>query len=69
MTAQDPTRCPVDQVTKRANEYLCRGCWVTLPLVARRALNKRDDDAGVRLLELHRQLNDGIRLIDIAIRP
>ncbi|MFF7142302.1 hypothetical protein ACFZB5_13770 [Streptomyces nodosus] len=48
-------------------KYLCLGCWSTLPLAARRLLNRRDSRALARLRQLHTQLDAGTPLADIRI--
>lgn len=62
-------KCPACQGPKRAQLYVCPGCWATLQPAARRALNRRDADAAARLIELHRQLHRGVPLHKIAITP
>ncbi|MDL4812750.1 hypothetical protein [Actinomadura opuntiae] len=69
--ARNPHQCPGCGLRPRAaRQYLCRGCWVTLPAATRRALNLKDDQAAARLAELHRQLAAGVALhrIEIAAR-
>lgn len=53
---------------RRGGQYLCRGCWYTLPPGTRTALNRRDDDATRRLSNLHEALQAGTPLRDISIR-
>jgi hypothetical protein len=60
-------RCPCCDGPKLRPHYLCRTCWAGLPAPARRALNRRDSTARLRLLELHRQLADGVTLEQIQI--
>jgi hypothetical protein len=52
---------------KGPGKYLCLGCWSTLPMAARRLLNRRDSRAYARLRELHRQLDRGVPLAEIRI--
>lgn len=62
------TRCPgCPSGMKATGKYLCLGCWNTLPMTARRALNRRDSGAFARMRELHRQIADGVPLADIRI--
>lgn len=49
--------------------YLCRNCWALLPAPARRALNRRDKTAFLRLRELHKQLDAGVPLTEIQVTP
>lgn len=53
---------------RRKQQYVCRGCWYTLPSGTRSALNRRDDDAVRRLQQLHQELEDGVPLRNIVIR-
>jgi hypothetical protein len=52
---------------KGPGKYLCLGCWNTLPMAARRMLNRRDSRAFTRLRMLHRQLGRGVPLAEIRI--
>lgn len=61
--------CPSCKTPKTTSHYLCRTCWFTLTLAARRALNRRDAQASVRLRELYRQLQDGVPLAEVVITP
>jgi hypothetical protein len=61
--------CPACEGARHPRHYLCGGCWHTLTSPARRALTRRDDKAGMRLLELHRQLRRGVALHQIEITP
>lgn len=63
------TTCLACPQPRAPRAYLCPGCWWTLQPATRRALNRRDDRAGVRLLELRRQLTDGVRLADVTVTP
>lgn len=49
--------------------YLCGNCWSSLSATARRALNRRDKSAFLRLRELHKQLDAGVPLADIQVTP
>lgn len=62
-------KCPSCPRTKPRNFYLCRTCWFQLPQAARTALNRRDDEAGARLIDLYHQLNRGVPLADIKVAP
>jgi hypothetical protein len=59
--------CPSCGQPKAARLYVCPGCWATLTRAARTALNRRDSKAALRLLELHRQVRDGVALHLIEI--
>jgi tRNA(Ile2) C34 agmatinyltransferase TiaS len=62
------TRCPGCPTGMKAQgKYLCLGCWNTLTMTARRALNRRDSQAFARLRELHRQLDTSVPLAEIRI--
>jgi len=62
------TRCPgCPSGVKGPGKYLCLGCWSTLPMAARRLLNRRDSRAYPRLRQLHRQLDAGVPLAEIRI--
>ncbi|MEW2570472.1 hypothetical protein [Streptomyces sp. NPDC047070] len=61
--------CPADDRPRRTGQYLCPGCWFTLPAAARTALNRRDDQAVPRLQELLDQLGHGVPLDRIEITP
>lgn len=62
------TRCPgCPSGMKGPGKYLCLGCWNTLPMAARRLLNRRDSRAFARLRQLHAQLDAGTPLADIRI--
>lgn len=64
------TRCPgCPTGMKGAGKYLCLGCWNGLPMAARRALNRRDSRATIRLRELHTQLVSGVLLAEIQVTP
>ncbi|MFF6985636.1 hypothetical protein [Streptomyces sp. NPDC010273] len=63
-----PTRCPgCPDGMKGPGKYLCLGCWSTLPMAARRLLNRRDSHAMARLQELYRQVTAGVPLAEIHI--
>ncbi|SEG44599.1 hypothetical protein SAMN04489712_105260 [Thermomonospora echinospora] len=63
--------CPVPNCghRKQARQYLCRGCWATLPRHARTALSRRDDKAMRRLSELLDQVRDGVPLHQVRVQP
>ncbi|MFF5655261.1 hypothetical protein [[Kitasatospora] papulosa] len=61
--------CPGCTGVRRDGQYLCGSCWSLLPHVARRALNRLDDDAFRRLRELRAQLAHGVPLNRIEITP
>jgi hypothetical protein len=62
------TRCPgCPSGMKGPGKYLCLGCWSTLSMATRRALNRRDSRAFARLRQLHTQLDAGVPLADIRI--
>jgi hypothetical protein len=42
--------------SKDQGKYLCSTCWFRVPPAERRKLGRRDGKAGVRLLELAKQL-------------
>lgn len=70
MTAQRPpapTTCPVDGAPKHARDYLCRGCWFTLPKATRSVLNLRDDGAARRLAILYGKIQAGESLRTIVV--
>ncbi|WP_433467016.1 hypothetical protein [Spirillospora sp. CA-128828] len=60
-------RCPACHGAKERRHYLCRGCWRALRAPVRAALNRRDAHAGVRLLQLHRQLQQEVPLCEIEV--
>ncbi|MGA5496675.1 hypothetical protein ACPCSP_20170 [Streptomyces cinereoruber] len=47
--------------------YLCGDCWDQLPPVARRALNRRDDQATARLRQLYDHVDSGRPLAELEI--
>jgi len=55
--------------TKRAHQYLCRGCWATLHPRTRTALSRHDDLAVRRLSQLLEQLRAGVALHKIEVTP
>lgn len=59
--------CPSCKGPKRRHHYLCLACWYALPAPSRRALSARDPNAPLRLLELHRQLQDGVPVGEVRI--
>lgn len=61
--------CPSCKTLKTTSHYLCRTCWFTLTLAARRALNRRYARASLRLLELHRQIRRDVPLAEVVITP
>lgn len=64
------TRCPAcPSGRKGTGKYLCLSCWSTLPVAARRHLNRRDSRAFARLRELHTQLAAGVPLAEIEVSP
>jgi hypothetical protein len=64
----DPRPCPACLAPRaRAQDYLCAGCWWTLPKTARTLLGRRDSQARGRLLQLYRQIRDGVPLHKIQI--
>lgn len=65
MTAARCPGCPSG--VRGAGKYLCLGCWNSLTMTARRALNRRDSRAFARLRELHRQLDASVPLSEIRI--
>lgn len=63
-----PARCPACPNGMRSpGKYLCLGCWSTLPMASRHALNRRDSRAFARLRKLHRHLDADVPLADIRI--
>jgi len=48
-------RCLCCGAVKEEGKYLCFGCWDRIPGPERHKLSKRDNRAGVRLLEMSRQ--------------
>lgn len=54
---------------KDMNRYLCANCWFKLPLATRASLNKQGTSATVRLLELRKQIRDGVDLANIEVTP
>ena len=65
MTASRCPGCPTG--VRGPGKYLCLGCWNTLPMPARRLLNRRESRAFARLRQLHAQLDAGTPLADIHI--
>ncbi|MFE6486618.1 hypothetical protein ACFVGN_27295 [Streptomyces sp. NPDC057757] len=61
--------CPSCRQPKGARKYLCLTCWDTLPALARRHLNRRDQRAMSRLQELYRQIAEGVPLREIEVSP
>lgn len=62
------TRCPgCPSGMKGPGKYLCLACWNTLPMAARRMLNRRDSRAMGRLQQLYDQLGRGAPLSEIRI--
>jgi hypothetical protein len=61
--------CPACGGSKPASYYLCPADWRQLSGAARTALWKRDARAPLRLLELNRQIADGVPLSEIAVTP
>lgn len=66
----DETRCPgCPSGMKGTGKYLCLGCWSTLTMTARRALNRRDSKATARVQDLYRQIRAGVPLGGIQVSP
>ena len=63
-----PRPCPACKGTKQPADYLCRGCWWTLPRAARGPLLRRDALAVRRLSELLDQIRAGVPLHQIEIK-
>jgi hypothetical protein len=63
------TPCRSCQTQKPVRLYLCPGCWGQLSPAARRALNRRGDQAVTRLRELHRQVDTGVPLGEVHVTP
>lgn len=63
------TRCPACDGSKPANYYLCPADWRQLSRATRTALWRHDAKASLRLLELMRQINDGVPLPEITVTP
>lgn len=61
------SRCPACPRIKDDGHYLCGPCWHQLPAAARKSLYKRDTLAGVRLRELHAQIEADVPLSEIAV--
>lgn len=59
--------CPSCGVPRNGRHYLCHTCWFALPKAARGPLLRRDAQAGQRLRELYRQIQDGVPLPEIRI--
>lgn len=60
--------CPSCLARLRATgQYLCPGCWSSLPTATRRSLRRRDGAALARLRELHGQLDRGVPLAEITM--
>ena len=61
--------CPASKVgRRRGGDYLCRGCWYTLPTPTRTALRAKDGKAPARLQELYRLIAADTPLRSIRIR-
>lgn len=68
MTAEQPRPCPAcGKPRDHVGHYLCVVCWYTLPRAARGPLLRRDGKATLRLIELNRQINDGVPLSEVVI--
>jgi hypothetical protein len=63
------TPCRKCKTPKPPRMYLCGNCWGQLTLAARRALNRSDSAALLRLRELHQQVDGGRPLAEIAVTP
>jgi len=63
------TPCRNCRTPKPPRMYLCGNCWSLLPAPTRRALNRRDKTAFLRLRELHQQIDGGRPLADITVTP
>lgn len=61
--------CPACHKPRAARQYLCRGCWYTLPAATRQELSKGDKHAFARLRHLHDQIAAGTPLANIHIPP
>lgn len=61
--------CPACSGTKGPRHYVCPPCWNTIPTAQQKRLNRKDARAGLRLLELHRQINHGVPLNEIQVSP
>lgn len=61
--------CKACRRPKRPGMYLCGTCWPQLPAAARRALNRRDDQAMARLRALLDHIDRGLPLADLEITP
>ena len=61
------TKCLNCRAPRHPKHYLCPSCWPQLPEPTRAALWRRDGHAGVRLLELNRQISDGVPLSEITV--
>lgn len=66
MTTPCPTKCGNHRAPR---QYLCPGCWSSLPAPTQTALNRSDYLALARLRELHRQLDRGVPLTEITVTP
>lgn len=60
-------RCLCCGMTKEEGKYLCLHCWGRIPGPERRKLSKRDNRAGVRLLEMSRQFSREIPPEEIKV--
>jgi hypothetical protein len=61
------TRCPACEGPKHPSHYLCPVDWRQLSRTTRSALWRRDGKAPLRLLQLMRQINDGVPLAEITV--
>ncbi|WP_284576680.1 hypothetical protein [Streptomyces sp. 2P-4] len=61
--------CRACRTPKPVRWYLCGPCWDALPAAARRALNKRDGKAFIRLRELHAHVDSEQPLEELEITP
>lgn len=53
-------RCPCCGMGREEGKYLCASCWGRIPESERAKLRKQGRLAGVRLIELIKQLQTGV---------
>lgn len=64
-----PARCYACKDPKEEDHYLCRVCWPKLSPETRKALNRRDRKASLRLRELSRAIFRETPLSEIQVTP
>lgn len=61
------SRCLCCKGERDPGKYMCLTCWRRLPALERRKLGRHDGLAGVRMIELAKQLGSGVPPEEVVV--